>query len=131
MKKYSVSIQKIPLDVTGARYGGRVVFNSVNNIVELNVPPNMVVNRVTFQLPGEDAGGASFTAALINVRPPNDGYDGVILATPFIDPNNAIYGPDKYTFENFNGEEICNTFYVANLWTNPNSITVIYEGYER
>jgi hypothetical protein len=117
--------------VTAGEYNVQTEFTNPTNVQTVNVPPNMVCNRVTFF-----AGINTLlqpTALLVNNRVPLDTTDGVIIIPQYDVTNNILY-PSKYTFENFNGEEITETFYLANIGfitADPANFFVLFEGYQR
>jgi len=131
MKKYAVSINTFEVEPCGADYFSTALISNPEAIESVNVPPNMICNRVTFQV-ANDAVQSSGSFFLVNTRPPMDVNDGARVVPGWYDVATKLSGDGRYTFENFNGEEISNTFYMANIsLTGGRIITVIFEGYQR
>jgi hypothetical protein len=129
MKKYACSIVNITLYSVGGDPISNLPIIEPAKIETILPPPNMVVNRVTFQAFTNMTGTLSIV--LLNVRPMQLANDGILLVVTQ-DAINTIQ-PATYTFENFNGEAIENAFYMANVGViaEPTTIQVIFEGYEK
>lgn len=132
MKKYVCVIASLDLKTNGAGFDGTPAGAIPAETIEtLNLPPNLQVQRVTFQTTVDTNGNLG--AVLINTRPPNNSRDGVLIVGQ-TDTTSGFILPSRFTFEAFQGGEITNTFYLAAVYgtiVGFCDVQIIFEGYER
>lgn len=131
MKKYVVVVDTVQVANGGAGFDQTPTPPIEGKLIETyNLPPNMEVQRVTFQVNIDT--NRNLAAAVINTRPMQNARDGVVV-TGLTDVGGSTL-PQRFSFEDFGEGEFVNTFYIASAMTAITGfvdVQIIIEGYQR
>lgn len=129
-RKYRCVVTVLQVEYSGQKYTTPGPIGDPNTIVTYQVPTEFIVTRLRFSANYDRSNPAAPAQFIINTSPPAHTQDGVICASNV--NNAALPSNNDVTFETFQGEQIAQTFYIANVseaGTAYAFLAVICEGY--